>query len=106
MTAIIAALSAMGAGCKTGGRIRIERYQVSVNGAFVVEVEELADDQQVSVSAASQSSPSVSPAADNRLQAAPVEQGVADGVEVNAPLTGKVLRVLSPGDEVKRAMYC
>ncbi|MGI6083453.1 MAG: biotin/lipoyl-containing protein [Limnochordia bacterium] len=82
----------------------MKRYQVSVNGKqFVVEVEELADDQQVSVSAAPQSSPSVSPAAGQPApQAAPVEQGVADGVEVNAPLTGKVLRVLvKPGDEVK-----
>jgi len=90
------------------GVFGLKRYQVSVNGKqFVVEVEELADNQQVSVSVGQpteqQSAPSAAPAAEQQApQAAPVDQGVADGAEVKAPLTGKVLRVfVKPGDEVK-----
>jgi biotin carboxyl carrier protein len=85
----------------------LKRYQVSVNGKqFVVEVQELAGNGQLSVVDLSDEQDGAQPAppvAQEAPQTAIADQGIADGVEVKAPLTGQVLRVLvKPGDEVTR----
>lgn len=82
----------------------MKRYQVNVNGKqYVVEVQEFADNGQLSVPESRIGTQPTAPTAQGAPKKASADQGVAEGVEVKAPLTGQVLRVLvKPGDEVTR----
>lgn len=83
----------------------MKKYQVSVNGKqYVVEVEELAEGAQPVATGRQQEQNGVQPRpAAPQTAAREVAQGTAEGIEVKAPLSGQIMRILvKPGDEVTR----
>jgi biotin carboxyl carrier protein len=87
----------------------LRKFQVSVNGTkYVVEVEELSEAQSVTPAAATPAAPQPVAASAPEAPTAPVAQGVAEGVEIKAPLRGQIMSVLvKVGDKVaKNQLLC